>query len=101
MPDEEVSTMARLYAERLMRGDAVSESEMRVIMAGMMLSLDRLTHALNGFRDSLWSETKLRAIIGEEVEARCLSRRGVCPSAAPSERASFWGRFLRVLFGFR
>ena len=37
--------MARLYAERLMRGDTVNESEMRVIIAGLMLSVDIASRA--------------------------------------------------------
>lgn len=68
--------MAKLYAERLMRGDAVSEAEMRVIMAGLMLSVDRLAHAVDAFREMLWSEDKLRVLIRAEVEEHCKARCG-------------------------
>lgn len=73
----DVDTMAKLYAERLMRGDTVTEAEMRVIMAGLMLSVDRLAHAVDAFRDLLWSEDKLRAVIREEVREHCRVRCGV------------------------
>ena len=72
----DVDTMAKLYAERLMRGDTVTEAEMRVIMAGLMLSVDRLAHAVDAFRDLLWSEDKLRAVIREEVREHCRARCG-------------------------
>lgn len=74
---EDVDTMAKLYAERLMRGDAVSEAEMRVIMAGLMLSVDRLAHAVDAFREMLWSEDKLRMLIRSEVREHCKERRCV------------------------
>lgn len=73
---EDVDTMAKLYAERLMRGDEVSEAEMRVIMAGLMLSVDRLAHAVDAFRDLLWSEDKLRVLIRAEVREHCRARCG-------------------------
>lgn len=79
MSDAEVDTMAKLYAERLMRGDNVTEAEMRVIMAGLMLSVDRLAHAVDGFRDLLWSEEKLRLLIRSEVKHHCSERCGQWP----------------------
>ena len=74
MSSGEIDTMARLHAERLMRGDTVGDDEMRVIIAGLMLSVDRLTHAVDAFRELLWSEDKLRSVIREEVREHCRVR---------------------------
>ena len=43
---EPTDNIATLYARRLMDGDRVSEDEMRVIVAGLMLSVDRLARGL-------------------------------------------------------
>lgn len=94
MSGEENATMAKLYAERLMRGDTVSEAEMRVIMAGLMLSVDRLAHAVDAFRELLWSEDRLRAVIRDEVKEHCRHR---CGDAGGF---GFWlVRTVRSLFG--
>jgi len=88
----EVDTMAKLHAERLMRGDAVTEAEMRVIMAGLMLSVDRLAHAVDAFRELLWSEDKLRVLIRAEVKDHCNERCGKVPAVG------WLCRFLKTVF---
>jgi len=89
----EVDTMAKMHAERLMRGDTISEAEIRVIMAGLMLSVDRLAHAVDAFREMLWSEDKLRVLIRAEVAEHCGVRCG-------TGFDGFWiVRAVRSLFG--
>jgi len=39
--------------------------------------VDRLAHAVDAFRELLWSEDKLRAVIREEVREHCRVRCGV------------------------
>ena len=103
MSEEQVSTMARLYAERLMRGDTVNESEMRVIIAGLMLSVDKLANAFSDMQHALWSEDKMRALIAEEVEKHCSENKRSCiageDSAKVSEGFAAWcGRTIRAIF---
>ena len=96
MSEEQVSTMAKLYAERLMRGDTVSEAEMRVIIAGLMLSVDKLANAFADMQNVLWSEDKMRGMIVEEVEKHCAGKQS-CPEKA--ERSATWvGRMIRSIF---
>ena len=105
---EPADNIATLYARRLMDGDRVSEDEMRVIVAGLMLSVDRLARGLASFEKILWSEEKLRSIVGEEVERRCAAKAAAkdpsCPGAAPVSAggsAAWTGRMFRALFGLR
>ena len=105
---EPTDNIATLYARRLMDGDRVSEDEMRVIVAGLMLSVDRLARGLASFEKVLWSEERLRALVGEEFERRCAAKAAAkdapCPVAAPVSAggsAAWLGRMFRALFGLR
>ena len=99
MSEEEVGTMARLHAERLMRGEDVSEAEMRIVTAGLMLAVDELSHAVRGLKTQLWPEAILRQIIGEEVAKYCAARGSPC---AGSGGGALWvGRVLRSLLGMK
>lgn len=103
MSEEQVSTMARLYAERLMRGDTVSEAEMRVIIAGLMLSVDKLANAFDDMRNSLWSEEKMRKMIAEEVEKHCSENKRSCIAGEESDKvragfAAWCVRTIRAIF---
>ena len=96
MGGEQISTMAKLYAERLMRGDTVSEDEMRVIIAGLMLSVDKLANAFSDMQGGLWSEDKMRGMIAEEVEKHCAGKK-TCPEKV--EQSATWvGRMIRSIF---
>lgn len=99
MSGNSVDTMARLHAERLMRGDSVGEAEMRVIIAGLMLSVDRLTQAVDAFGGLLWSEEKLRVLIRDEVAAHCRARYADGSGACRVSLAVWFGRLLRGLCG--
>ena len=98
MSAEQISTMAKLYAERLMRGDRVSEAEIHVIIAGLMLSVDKLANTFSDLQQNLWSEEKLRELIREEVKRTCAEKRedGGCKSGG---LAAWFGRLLRGFTG--
>ena len=112
---EPSDNIATLYARRLMDGDRVSEDEMRVIVAGLMLSVDRLARGLSSFEKILWSEDKLRALVGEEIEKHCAAKAlakdfscpGVsapvpAPAPVPYGGSAPWvGRMVRAVLGFR
>ena len=103
MSEEQVSTMARLYAERLMRGDTVNESEMRVIIAGLMLSVDKLANAFDDMRGALWSEERMRKMIADEVEKHCAENKRSCIAGEDSAKvregfAAWCGRTIRAIF---
>ncbi len=98
--NEQISTMARLYAERLMRGDTVSEAETRVIIAGLMLSVDNLANAFTGLKDALWSEEKMREMIRHEVQEHCKGERDAGGCARRGGGFAAWiGRLLRGFAG--
>lgn len=100
MSEEQISTAARLNAERLMSGRKITDDEMRVIMAGLLLSVDRLTNALVNMESRLWSETHLREIVGEEITKNCKVNKDACPAEEASQRSATWfGRFFRSMFG--
>lgn len=67
MSADEISPMAKIHAERILRGEGVTDVEMRIVTAGLMLAVDQLTNVVKGFTEQLWSEERLRTIIGEEV----------------------------------
>jgi hypothetical protein len=101
-----LDTPAILHAKRLMSGDKVSEGEAHLIMAGLLLSVEKLSRTFERFERSLWSEDKLRAIIAGEVERHCAARaaaRSPCAvpdrvQAPPSGGVAAWiGRLLRGL----
>ena len=98
MSDDQISIAARLNAERLMSGRMITEDEMRVIMAGLLLSVDRLTNALVSVEARLWSEARLREMIGEEVVKNCKARKEACP-VETGKSATWLGRFFRSVFG--
>lgn len=100
MSEEKISTMAKLYAERLMRGDHINEDEMRVITAGLMLSVDRLTNVMEDLKGALWSEEQLRTLIGTEIRTHCAAVRSSMPTPIPPSVWPAWlGRFFRACFG--
>jgi len=86
-----------------MRGDTVSEAEMRVIIAGLMLSVDKLATAFSDMQKALWSEEKMREMIAAEVEKHCAENKRSCISGEESskvrERFAAWcGRTIRAIF---
>ena len=98
MSDEHISTAARLNAERLMSGRRITDDEMRVIMAGLLLSVDRLTNALVNVEARLWSEARLRELVVQEIEKSRKAQKETCP--AEGEKSATWlGRFFRSVFG--
>jgi hypothetical protein len=104
MSADEISPMAKFHAERILRGEGVSDTEMRIVTAGLMLSVDELTHVVKGLSSQLWTEEKLRQIIGEEVTKHCAGKSKECASqSAKSEpqSARWFGRMLRSLAGIR
>lgn len=100
MSDEDVSTMAKLQAERLMRGENVTDSEMRIVTAGLMLAVDELARAVKGLKTQLWPEAKLRQIIGEEIEKHCAAKIKAC-SENSGFSATWIGRLVRSIAGFK
>lgn len=117
MSEEQVSTAARLNAERLMSGRRITDDEMRVIIAGLMLSVDELTHVVKGLTSKLWtdeqlrrsmreevvtwSEESLRKIIGEEVSSHCAGRSRECAAQSEPKSATWVGRMLRSFAGIK
>ena len=98
MGTDQVSTMAKLYAERLMRGDRVSEAEVHVIIAGLMLSVDKLANTFADLQANLWSEEKLREMIRDEVAKNCTEKRQ--DSGCKGGGFAAWcGRLLRGFAG--
>ena len=83
-----------------MSGRMISDDEMRVIMAGLLLSVDRLTNALVNVEARLWSEGRLREIVGEEFEKRCQSKGGACREGE-SRSATWLGRLVRSALGLK
>ena len=100
MSDDQISVAARLNAERLMSGRKITDDEMRVIMAGLLLAVDRLTNALVSMEGRLWSETRLREIVGAEVERHCRANRALCPGGE-ARGATWLGKLIRSVFGFK
>ena len=99
MGTEQVSTMAKLYAERLMRGDTVSEAEVHVIIAGLMLSVDKLANTFADLQANLWSEEKLREMIRDEVAKNCAEKRRQDSGCNGGGFAAWCGRLLRGFAG--
>lgn len=112
MSGNEVSCMARLTAERIMRGEKISDGEMRMVVAGLLLQGDKLASgmeatqnsltqtqtALEDMRGSLWSEERLRQIIGGQIQTHCRAAKQAC--AAPAVDSASWiGRLLRTFLG--
>lgn len=103
MSDEQISTSAKLYAERLMSGRKITDDEMRVIVAGLMLSVDKLANAFEDMRNSLWSEEKMRVMIAEEVERHCAAKEHVCAVSEGGDETrkgvvAWLGRLIRSIF---
>ena len=110
MSEDDVDSMANLHAERLMRGDtSVTDAEMRIVMAGLLLSVERLSRSLAAFRDALWSEERMRKMIGEEVAKHCAANQAKCRADADAEAfkqsrwfsAAWFGRVLRGFAGLK
>lgn len=103
MSDEQISAFARMNAERLMRGGKISDSEMCVIIAGLMLSVDKLANSFDELKQQLWSEEKMRKMISDEVDKHCKASIGGCQEKveSSSKSASWIGRMLRSFAGMR
>jgi hypothetical protein len=100
MSGGDMSSMARLTAERIMRGETISDGEMRMVVAGLLLSVEKLTDALVRVESGLWSEDRLKAIIAEQVEKHCAARSALLhPQVSSSDSASWVGRLIRTVFG--
>ncbi len=90
-----------------MRGDqTVTDAEMRIVIAGLLLSVERLTRGLAAFRESLWSEERMRKMIGEEVKQHCAANQARCRSDAAAKAhgsmsATWVGRVLRSFAGLK
>ena len=87
--------MAKLIAERLMRGEKISDGEMRMVIAGLMLSVDKITDVMVRVEGSLWTDARLREIIAEEIQAHCKGNAAKCAA----DTAGWWGRLLRGFLG--
>lgn len=117
MNAEEISPMAKFHAERILKGEGVTDVEMRIVTAGLMLSVDELTHVVKGLTSKLWtddqlrkimreevvswSEASLRKIIGEEVASHCAGKSKECAAQAEPKSASWVGRMLRSFVGMK
>lgn len=67
---EDVDTMSRLQAERLM-GQAITADELQRTVASLIIQLDKLNRVFTSLSSQIWSEDKLRSIIGDEMSKRC------------------------------
>ena len=67
MAIDDLSPIAKLHAERILRGEGVSDTEMRIVTAGLMLSVDELAHVVKGLTTRLWTDEQLRIIMRDEV----------------------------------
>lgn len=118
MSTDEISPMAKAHAERILRGEGVTDTEMRIVTAGLMLSVDELTHVVRGLTSKLWtdeqlrkimreevvtwSEAELRKVIGEEVTKHCAGKVKECQSSQSEPQSATWvGRMLRSLAGLK
>lgn len=104
MSDEQISTSAKLHAERLMSGRKITDDEMRVIIAGLMLSVDKLANAFDDMRGALWSEEKMREMIAEEVKKHCAENKRGCAMSEEKEEArkgviAWLARLIRSIIG--
>ena len=104
MSDEQISTSAKLNAERLMSGRRITDDEMRVIIAGLMLSVDKLANAFDDMRGALWSEEKMRQMIADEVEKHCAENKRACAVSEGNEETrkgviAWLGRLIRSIVG--
>lgn len=70
MSGDEVDMMSKLQAERLM-GQQITADELQRTVASLVLQLDKLARAFSQFSAQLWTEDKLRTIIGDEMSKRC------------------------------
>lgn len=66
----EVDEMARMEAERLMTHPITSE-ELQKTVAGLILNLEKLSRAFAGVSAMMWTEDRLRHVVGEEMSKRC------------------------------
>lgn len=117
MSVDDISPIAKIHAERILRGEGVTDTEMRIVTAGLMLSVDELTHVVKGLTSKLWtdeqlrrimreevitwSEESLRKIIGEEVSSHCAGRSRECAAQSEPKSATWVGRMLRSFAGIK
>lgn len=117
MSVDDISPIAKIHAERILRGEGVTDTEMRIVTAGLMLSVDELTHVVKGLTSKLWtddqlrkimreevvswSEESLRKIIGEEVASHCAGKSKDCAAQVEPKSATWVGRMLRSFAGMR
>lgn len=103
MSNEEISEQARMTAQRVLAGTDVSDGEMRFVTAGLLLSVDKLTHAIMRVESSMWSEERLRLLVKGEIELHCHEAMMRCQQdnakKADGQSATWVGRCLRALFG--
>ena len=98
MSEEKIDEMAILTAERLMRsGKAVSDAELRLILAGLMLNVGKMASAFERMEKRIWPEEKIRVMIVDIVAEHCAAHRAGCSASG------FWptclGRFVRTVLG--
>lgn len=117
MSVDDISPIAKIHAERILRGEGVTDTEMRIVTAGLMLSVDELTHVVKGLTSKLWtddqlrkimreevvtwSDESLRKIIGEEVSSHCAGRSRECAAQSEPKSATWVGRMLRSFAGIK
>ena len=93
MSEEKISEMAKLHARRLVEGVGISDSEMRLVLAGLLLAVDKLTGAIQDVQESLWTEDMLRAMMSETVTKHCRAEQTRC--SLPALQRAMLGRLIR------
>lgn len=118
MSVDEISPMAKFHAERILKGEGVSDTEMRIVTAGLMLSVDELTHVVRGLTSQLWTDAQLRklmreevviwsaadlrSIIRSEVEKHCAGKKHCAALTSEEPKSANWvGTMLRRLGGLK
>lgn len=101
MSVDDISPIAKIHAERILRGEGVTDTEMRIVTAGLMLSVDELTHVVKGLTSKLWTDDQLRKIMREEVASHCAGKSKDCAAQVEPKSATWVGRMLRSFAGMR
>ena len=102
MSEEKIDEIARLAAERVINGGDVSQGELKFMIAGLILSVNKLTNALSETNAKLWTQETLETIIDKRIQKKCESC-AKCDDGFESEDAveTIWsalGRILRKIF---
>jgi hypothetical protein len=100
MSSEQIDELARIAAERVMKGGDVSEGELKFMIAGLILSVNKLTNALSEMNEKLWTQETLERIIQKQIEEHCKVSGSNCQDSSDAVE-TIWtalGRILRRVF---